>query len=228
LCNTSVKQQYLGQFAYASDNDGRFPQHYDATPEYVRTGGAKRGDVYSAYKDSGYFENSKILLCPLLAIDFKSNNFDKLNYYVTEYGAWDYDRGPYWRRAYPAPSMVYMFSSWFANYRCGNADTKVSFKFSDSYFGQVTEHPWPDKVSDCTAISAFIAHRITLGGSAYGFNVDRGHGGNDIVYMTGYDFYKSSKSIDNPIGYADGHIETRNRSEMRPRAKLPDGWVYYY
>ncbi|OHB56465.1 MAG: hypothetical protein A2Y12_19790 [Planctomycetes bacterium GWF2_42_9] len=229
LCINNIKQQHLGQFAYSTDNNGRFPQHFDATPEYVSGGGGKP-TVYSAYKNSGYFKNAKILECPRLKADIKADNYDKLlTYYGNGYGGWDYEKSPNWKPGSPAPGYISMHYSWFANYRCNNAGGTVRFVNSAPKFGVVRELPWPDKASDCTSRVAFIAHRITMGGASVGFALDRGHGGKSVV-AAGYEFLKNSKSSDNPVGYGDGHVETRKRSEMRPRAKLPDQfeWLYYY
>src|ERR1051325_11364989 len=39
VCLGNIRQQYLSQIMYADDNNGRFQQHDDPSPDYHRFGG---------------------------------------------------------------------------------------------------------------------------------------------------------------------------------------------
>src|ERR1051326_4371625 len=39
LCLSNIRQQYLSQIMYADDNNGRFQQHDDGSPDYHRLNG---------------------------------------------------------------------------------------------------------------------------------------------------------------------------------------------
>ena len=228
LCLTNIRAQYLGQTMYATNFSGKFPKHEDATPDYVRTAGYKKGDVYDCYKDSAYFAESKIIECPLLRTHFgKAMGVDYYN--DNGYAGWDYQEGSNYTTSSPEPTYIFISYLWLANF------TNVTFDFTEQFMGHQTdfhEMPWPRTMAECTESVAFITHRISKGYAGISdFFIDRGHGGLDIVYDEYTLLYAetaSSQGSDNPVGYGDGHVEYHPKTELRPRALMTNWAMFYY
>src|SRR5512140_2390291 len=67
-CLSNIRQQYLSQILYADDNNGRFQQHDDGSPDYHRLNG--RPDSIVNVMRKTYVPNSWILICPITAKSF--------------------------------------------------------------------------------------------------------------------------------------------------------------
>ena len=147
---------------------------------------------------------------------------DKINETSGAYGAWDYDLDPAWNGVHPSyVNIVYM---WLANYRYswGGLGQEMLFHYTTYWFGDVVtvnETPWPRRTSECKESAGFITHRISR--SPHVFQ-DISHGGSLDGYLDEMEFEVNSSSEDSPTGYADGHVETRMKTEVWPRACTPD------
>jgi len=154
LCTANVRAQYMAQAMYSGDNDERFPEHNDASPDYVQTFGGANGDhVFHAYKGTSYLPDSKILVCPILAMwGGAYATTEQLNHNVPSYGGWDYDRDP-WFCSLPVdqqvePRYINMVYCWFANFQYGGKP--ASFEFVSALEGIDVKEPfWPTRGSEC-------------------------------------------------------------------------------
>lgn len=226
-CINNVRAQYVAQLLYATENDGQFVEHDDPYPQIVLypdnpSDPKNQSRVYLAMKGQ-YIEDTDVMMCPLLA------HFGGFLEDGTYTGGWDaYDDTP------PPSAVVTSGYMWFARFRYGvsgwgnTSPVDPFFSFTSLENTEVHEPPWPKEYAECTADRAFIAHTITRSGTD-SFN-DVSHGGNGITYGATM-FEEDSTSQDNPIGYADGHVETRHRWEMHARALIPfhlGGSFLYY
>lgn len=225
LCFDNVRQQFLSQMAYATENDGKFASHTDPSPWYVSSG-SRRNSCRELM--DGYVNDSKVLLCPLI----KSFGlyWGDLKYVSPEdsaYGSWD-AIDP---KTGQGCTMTIISYSWYGGYTDPAGLTKFKFMYIDSSgVKSVNEPVWPKKQSECSSTRAFIAHTIVKVPS---FNLwwDLGHGGQvNFVPDVKIDFKDASKSRENPVGYADGHIEQHLRTGLKARAQMVgySGQIIYY
>ena len=214
VCFNNVKSQFLPQMMYAGDNNGKFAPHDDYSPMYFRS--RQPYDKLYLHKamKGAYITNSKILLCPLQK-SFGTVWSDLAWINRDSYGGWDSISNAQTKEPALCIFTGYM---WFANYTYGGAD--AVFEFATPRAGIVREPAWPKTSSQCSARKAFIAHDLTYtpGSGIW----DHGHGG-QVDYLAGKDA-AAFKTRDNPVGYADGHVETSTKSNIKPRAQLP--WSY--
>jgi len=217
-CLNNIRAQYLAQFNYAMENDGKFAPHNDYFPNYVRTGNPPTDYVHRLVND--FIPDSRILLCPLQR-DFE-NAYSDLEYKSTnlgnQYGGWD--AVDFWGRPM---SHVWIGYSWFANFTAYSSPAiEPEFEFVSSAAGGsvvVNETPWPTRYSECTADIGFITHEITyitVNGTWY----DRGHEGRVLDVGGGLSFDEAIINNDNPLGYADGHVTYVLKDNIKPRARI--------
>ena len=77
-CFANIRAQYVAQFYYATDNEGKFASHWDYSPNRVRNTGIANSKIREAMDD--YVENSGILFCPALALDLGGPWYNDLGY----------------------------------------------------------------------------------------------------------------------------------------------------
>ena len=220
-CLASVRAQYFSYNMYISENNGKFPEHQSPYPTYVRFNfdGKLVDKVHEALFD--YVEDSHILLCPMMR--FASDAAYPWRRTTTDWqegvnGGWDSNVTP------PnAVTTIWITYAWYANFE-DYASGEPDFKFSSREGYEVSEPPWPKKISDCTSVKAFISHEAYYHGGFCKF-FDYSHGG--LGSNAGDVLLTDTKSMDNPVGYADGHAESVLRGNMRARARIGDFEVYY-
>jgi type II secretory pathway pseudopilin PulG len=218
-CLNNIRAQYLAQFNYAMENDGKFAPHNDWLPTYVRTSNAGTYIHKLMYKN--FIPDSRTLLCPLQK-DFE-NAYSDLEYKSTslgdQYGGWE--AVDFWGRPM---SHVWIGYSWFANYTAfGSPPIPPVFEFNSSAPGgsvAVNEIPWPTRYSECTADNGFITHEITYTPVNGGVWYDRGHEGRVLDVGGDLPFDEAIINNDNPLGYADGHVTYVLKQNIKPRAKI--------
>jgi len=217
VCLGNIRQQYLSQIMYADDNNGRFQQHDDPSPDYHRSGG--RQDSIVSVMRKTYVPNSWITICPITAKNFgrvwlnyasPANFADKT---TKDYGGWDT----------PAAN-VYAPYMWLANYPrmkfqslSGSTDPNAPDR----------EPAWPTTTSDCDASRAFVTHRIsdTPGSKLW----DVGHLGRFDATGISKVFMQFSLTPDQPVGQADGSVVVRPKALIKKRAVGgADGSTAYY
>jgi len=215
VCFNNVKSQFLPQMMYAETNKGKFAPHYDYSPMYFRSRQSyDKLYLHKAMKDA-YITDSKILLCPLQkSFGFGWSDLTWID--KNSYGGWDSIMTAQTKEPALCIFTGYM---WFANYK-SHYQSDVVFEFDAPGVGRVKEPAWPQTTSQCSARKAFIAHDLTY---TPGIGIwDHGHGG-QVDNLAGKDA-SAFKTRDNPVGYADGHVETSTKSNIKPRAQLP--WYY--
>ena len=220
-CLANVRAQYFSYSMYSSENNGKFPMHQSPYPTYVRfnVGGKLVDKVHEALFD--YVEDSHILLCPMM--HFASDAAYPWRRTTTDwqegvYGGWDSNVTPP-----DAATAVWITYAWYANFE-SYASGEPVFKFLSREGYEVSEPPWPKKDSNCTAERAFISHEVYYHGG-YNQFFDYSHGG--LGSYAGDVLLTDTESMDNPVGYADGHAENTLRGNMRARARIGDFEVYY-
>jgi len=216
-CINNIRQQYLSQILYADDNQGKFQQHDDGSPDYHRLNGRKDSIVDSLR--GSYLNNTWILICPVTAKSFgklwlnyasPANFADKS---TRDYGGWD-----------TTAANVYTPYMWLANFPnmkfqsiSGSKDPKAAD----------LEPEWPKTTSECDSSRAFITHRVsdTPGTKIW----DVGHLGKFDAGNVSKHFLEFSLTPDQPVGQADGSVVVRNKANIKKRVLGgPGGTTAYY
>lgn len=234
VCVSNIKSQTILQLAYASANKGKFPAHSDFSPLYVSSWNTatapanQYSQVYACLKS--YVDNPRIFLCPIVAADCRSKNYD-LGVFTTASGGsppwvtWGYGNS----RTQQYPWYVGSAYNWYANYRyfipnAPGGGVSPVFRFTSRVPGiegtEVSGEPqWPNKAEECTSSKAFVSHIMSWNGQT---TWDVAHGGS---YMGDPDVSIETifKSADNPVGYSDGHVTWTKKSQIRCRAQLGGG-----
>jgi prepilin-type N-terminal cleavage/methylation domain-containing protein len=220
-CSSNVRNQTLVQKYYTADYEGKYHSHADYSPEYVRSGG-NHNSLYDAIIE--YVDDIEIMLCPIQEQTFRGDDY--VGYLWDLEWVWTDGQWAHWGYVHPEigqdPAQIYSGYMWFANYTYFGMRPEFDFTTPD---GEVVhELPWPRNESESTADRALIAHRISnLFGSHFW---DTSHGGNNHAMATSYEIFSSSE--DNPVAFADGHVEIINKFEIKARANIPAVGVYYY
>jgi prepilin-type N-terminal cleavage/methylation domain-containing protein len=218
-CLNNIRQQYLSQILYADDNDGKFQQHDDGSPDYHRLNGRKDSIVDSLR--GAYVPNSWILICPITAKSFgrlwlnyasPANFADRT---TRDYGGWDTTAGNVY--------TPYMWLANFPNMRYLSVSSgTVNAQAED------TEPTWPRNTSECDSRRAFITHRIsdTPGTKLW----DVGHLGRFDAGSVSKHFLEFSLTPDQPVGQADGSVVVRPKALIKKRVLGGPGntTAYYY
>jgi type II secretory pathway pseudopilin PulG len=217
-CINNIRQQYLAQILYADDNQGKFQQHDDGSPDYHRLNGRKDSIVDSMRKT--YVNNTWILICPITAKSFGRlwlNYADPANFAdrsTRDYGGWD-----------TTAANVYTPYMWLANF--------PNMKYLPPAGGAVTEDAelepeWPKTTHECESRRAFITHRIsdTPGTKLW----DVGHLGRFDAGSVSKHFLEFSLTPDQPVGQADGSTIVRPKAQVKKRVLGGPGnnTAYYY
>ena len=109
-CLNNIKQVGVSLFAYEMD--------YNQFPLISSTGNSSTGVwSYDLYKN-GYLKNSKILFCPLAAINTADSGTTKYTQFATPYSAINCF-------VYPASIYLYQYSGYGMNSKFGTAGTPV-------------------------------------------------------------------------------------------------------
>lgn len=202
ICVAQTHQQYVAQTTYAAQSNGRFPRHTDHSPEYLRSShdSDPNDNVIDNMKRSGILD-TQITVCPICAVFGHRYADTRIG---GDYGGLD--------AGYPNCLGSYM---WLANY--------------DHWNGVIyhnDEPPFPKRFQDCTQSQAFITHRISL---LDPYIRDVAHRGMGLYTQPGnFDFHEDSTTVDQPVGYADGHVTVHSRSEIEVRFTLPGVGDYWY
>jgi prepilin-type N-terminal cleavage/methylation domain-containing protein len=231
ICITNVRSQHSSLMMCAAENNGKFPDHQDWNPSYVRSstinGRLPGSKVYDAMKK--YIGDSKVLLCPILAGQNNVGTTGLVAASTEAYsdstvgssggtGGWDSD--PIARQyGHTETSDIVLAYQWYANFT-SYTGIKTRFSFQTPDGDRVTERPWPTKMGDCSADRAFISHLIYSHAWAGGWGSwDTSHGGSGWSESGSFPSFSTfSSSVDTPVGYADGHVEARLRNQIVPRA----------
>ena len=229
-CESNIKSHHLAQTVCAMDYNDKFVKHRDRWPYQFFTNPTYTGtEILSVLRGGGYIE-SKTLICPL------TKKFGKFEgYYAdTEWydpgfantnGGWD----SYKPEKGQEPRVVSISYSWFANFELDGRGS-IQFEFTSREGDSVNEPPWPKTLSECTARAAFTSHTTMYMIDYGGYWIDTSHGGLWQVGGNTQLFDEGAAVNDNPVGFADGHVEDVLQSKMKPRAFLNGSWtpeVYY-
>jgi prepilin-type N-terminal cleavage/methylation domain-containing protein len=219
VCVSNIRQQYLSQFLYADDYQGRFANHEDQSPDYHRTPLTGKSSIVNCLRGT-YLRDTKITICPITAASFgKYWEYygDPAAYDTPGYGGWD-----------TQADMVVTSYLWFANYTAKPAMKFLTTEGKVDPADPSSEPPWPSKTSECDSRRAFITHRVSE--SPFLAFSDLGHLGGFQSTWEQRSFSSWSITVDQPVGYADGHIVIRKRADLRPRAKgsVTRDTVFFY
>lgn len=228
VCESNINSQYTVQTTFAAANDGKFPNHDHDSPFYYYREDNKHDDqVYLALRS--YVDDPMILICPLQKPLAKKYPVMGDPYWCGGlYNGWGAEKvlDSFSGRA---PNMIHSGYMWTANFRTFTNSffpgSLPEYNFQFPRTGEiVNETPWPTDITRCTSSAAFIMHPIWIWGS---YIRDLAHGGMFADFISGTDYLKVGESIDNPVGYADGHIEIVKRSHIKPRVRTTTTNYYY-
>ena len=210
----NVRVQYFAQQLYAVDYEGKFPKHNDWHPSYVRSN-AHKESVHSLLYD--YLKQTNALICPILKPwGGYYGEIDYIDPSSPQYGGWDCVTRDDVSIEQTEISISY---SWFANATTIDG-IDPEFRFHSYYADEdVREPAWPKNLAQCTSENVFIAHTVYIYES-WNFFADFSHGGHAGGFSASIKYEEGGESIDVPLGYADGHVIKKYKSQIRPRARL--------
>ncbi len=213
-CMVNVRSQWQAQTQLADDNVGKFWRHNDYSADYVRSGGAA-GSVWEAIKKGRYLSEYTVTICPIIkyypAVNTPPRYLDA-SWAGDDYAGWDTEK--------PQILMTYL---WLANFKAGNGTVPIGAATQFQNHGGAVEPAWPASMSQTTADRAFITHRIS-GGPGY-ISHDLGHLGRGLAINAG-DLLAGTP--EQPVCFADGHVENRPAAEIKPRSLIPASGIGYY
>lgn len=223
-CLNNIRQQYLGQMLYAEDFQGRFPRHDDGGPERHRSFWNRGQSLVDCLRGT-YVQNSRLLLCPIIAArlgkDFPFyRDPGALSPTAADYGGWDTDA--------PMVPTVYMWTAGFS----GPAKLRfLAANGRDAPADPTAELPWPKTANECDSRRAFITHPIHFSSGQGVVPWDLGHQGFGALHNhpnTPQGAWYATR--DQPVGFADGHVTVHRGSQIRPRVQggATETTVYYY
>lgn len=221
VCISNMKQQANAQFAWAAGNNGRFPKHDDLMPGYLLSPDRrlnpsvnKDSHVYDSLRD-GYFGDGQVFVCPA------TKHFSRIN------SLWlGYYENASWRQ--PVQLSGWWYGGWNADFTGTGGDPKRQVRqiaynwyanFKPDGVASKFERPsdaWPENLAQCTSVKGFISHNIVRASNGF---YDYSHGGNPAVYPREL---KDTKSSDNPVCFADGHVKMIKKSDMRKISTCKD------
>lgn len=214
-CMVNIRSQWQAQTQLADDNQGKFWRHNDYSADYVRSGGAV-GSVWEAIRKGRYMSEYTITVCPVIKTERAAGNspaYFSSSWNGSTYAGWD--------TLQPQILTTYL---WFANYQTGNGTTSVGVATNYLSPDGVLEPTWPVNMSQATAERAFITHRISGGPGGYASH-DLGHLGLGLAITAPQLLLKTPEQ---PLGFADGHVVTRPRNDIRQRTLIHSGGIGYY
>ena len=230
VCLSNIHQQHAAQITYATDNEGRFPQHNGFDPMWASRGqlGANLWEedmVWESMQDN-YIADGHFLECPAMGRFGMVFGDSAFGFDDSTFGGWD-ARTPSETRF----NFVLMGYQWFANY---NPEGMI--------FRPYGEPVWPNRLEETSGTRAFISHFMTgtdpdpsdgISGSEE-IIIDWTHGGDasnaeefcTMCLKGSRTKFEGAAEIradepadaDNPVGFADGHVEVHSRSQIKLRA----------
>jgi len=90
------------------------------------------------------------------------------------------------------------------------------------------EPAWPKRTSECDSRRAFITHRISRTPGSVWWDLGHLGQGNAGSLIGSVGSLGWSVTPDQPVGMADGSINTRKKTMVLPRATSSDGSTTYY
>jgi len=207
ICASNVRQQAGGLLAYAADHQSRLPPRANASwpTDMMRFG---EPGIHRSMHDNGYFSGGRTTICPVIAPMYPPNQpngwFSDPTILQTlggqEWGGWN-----------SGADNITLSYAWFGNMQDGDAQ----INWLDG------EPPWPTRLANATADAAIIADRL-FNNASNGVLYDDGHIG--IGRTPGGDTFNSTAVN---VAFADGHVESPGRNDIRPRAQVNKrGFVY--
>lgn len=218
-CLTNIHAQHSAQVFYATDHGRRFAPHDDFSPDYQRSG--NKPNIVGLMRGS-YVQDTRIMICPVVAHvpaqqygEYRTNDWQANGIF----GGWDTD-ADYTNTAY----------MWLANFQgtrmfdavpappAEGLSDPVAIRARPSTVQMLNGEPdLPRSLTEADARRSFITHKINFFVSSNSpTNLqDVGHGGRGTWQLG--EPYEGYHSIEQPVGFADGHVITRSREQIKPR-----------
>ncbi len=238
VCANNIHQQHIPQMVYASENDGKFPEHDGPRVNYYYSAFGDNTRIWEYMHGTSYFPVSDVFICPSLKKwGGPLKDTEWLYQGDAWYGGWDWDivneREGHGLSLDQNWILIYGAYCWAANYRSRPDPVPLKCEYINH------EEPWPTKQEECTARKAFIFHLYWSHKDNWLNNYVDLHGTQDYTHAgLGYieqgdpsAEWRKTLNRDTPVGYADGHIENHKKREMKSRAIELGGWpdmAFYY
>ncbi|MCG8512456.1 MAG: prepilin-type N-terminal cleavage/methylation domain-containing protein [Rhodospirillales bacterium] len=211
-CSSNIRSQGQVQYALAIDSDGEVPERRVWGPDYLRVPGQPQPDFLALIRDGGYLGDGDGTICPVLRETMKESTAygnlllgpDELLIGAPAYGAYNTDA-----------AYILIPYIWTAGYR--EIDGSKPSNFLEVNGRQEPE--WPDKLQDFTSDRLLVTHRRSQSGSSTHDLTHNGQGSGLIQIL--------DNNAEQPVGFGDGHVETKAASEIAPRVTLQSGTYYW-
>jgi hypothetical protein len=185
---------------FAIDHDGLYPEAKEHLPDYYSEPSIA-WEQTRRYRLDSYVSSFKILSCP-----FHSHTIMKLH----EFSPPDLHWRREWDRKDTGTRYCHMNYMWTGNHQ------REIWRY---YNG---EPPWPDTLHESTSDRTLITHRINLisgqhagqfVGHAFEFHVPGIRSRGEFTQED----YETAGLVENPVGFADGHVEVRQPKDIKRR-----------
>jgi len=225
ICMTSISGQQKSMAAMLSDRNDKFPNHAVSTPERVREWSAVPGTVNDLRRSQVYQVMESYIDDPIIFYCALTRHFGsgKDDYWTNAY-SWNGPDYGSWAGKDPVTGLGSRVKStpyfWLPNYQTFNEGIRPVYKFTSLDGQQVNSTPWPTRGDEMTGMSPVIVHRLSynnMGG--VGWFWDLGHRGGGGTTGNNLTYADVAKTEDQPIGFGDGHVEYRNKKDVKPRAQ---------
>lgn len=197
-CLNNCRQLSAAMISYAVDAQGEFPPNGTSFPYQVRNNLPETHAYYTHIQPrlikGGYLLNGTSTICPIMADQHQSRIYSDPFAFDGSWGGWNTD----------VANIVTPYS-WYI----GSETENKTITYLNG------EKPWGKTLDDLFPGSATITHPLWTETNIPNVTVDWGHKG-----RMGSPTVVPLETQDNPVAYADGHVETHAKNEIKERADV--------
>ncbi len=219
VCMSAMRQQMAAQFAYATDNAGRFVRHVSLGPYMAKAGplSVPNDNIIDAMRNQ-YVRDPMIMVCPIIR-DAQRGQISAQGYYedrpTTGIAGFESDTYGNWFD-WENPNKIYIVSAyqWWANFTPADGNLSSMMFLNDT-------PPAPRTMDDARSDTIMVNHRM-------GERRDISHGGWGHDNARVVSDPEAFDSYENPFGGGDGHVHMRSRDEFKVRVRNLGGGLIWY
>ena len=200
-CMANVRGGHTVLSTFANDHGGVYPEANEHLPDYFNEPGWPYEES-RRYKLDDYVSSHKILHCPYFSYSqVRLHGMRPEDHWIREWNRRD--------SGGPGRGYCHMNYMWMGNY-----GRRVLLYMNG-------ELPWPESMDESAPDRSLITHRI---------NLLPGYGGQFIGHASKHNLLginritepemETAGLVENPVGFADGHVIVRSPGEIKRRVFL--------